>query len=108
MARGLRADHGPRLHPISPAVTDAALTRNYEDGPLYATASLVTDRPTSLPKGLHSWWGRPEELGNFYMPEGRDLAKRSFAVTATKLMFLVPVAGLPVPPSDLMPSLRRS
>jgi hypothetical protein len=65
------------------------LTRNYEDGSLYATVSL----------GLHAWWGWPEELGTFYVPEGSDLAKRSFATTVTKLMFLVPVDGLPMPPS---------
>jgi hypothetical protein len=76
-------------------VRSARLTRNYEDGSLYATVDLVGITPRRLEYGPPQWWPWPREHGHYYEPEGRDLISARFLLTTTTALFPLPKEFLP-------------
>jgi hypothetical protein len=81
-------------------VRSSRLTRNYEDGSLYATVELVGITPRRLELEDFSsppWRSWPRERGHYYEPEGSDLTSARYLLTTTTAMFPLPTIELPIP-----------
>ncbi|MEV4020205.1 hypothetical protein AB0J35_57985 [Nonomuraea angiospora] len=77
-------------------VRSARLSRNYEDGGLYATVELVGITPRRMDYGSPMWREWPRANGHYYEPEGSDLVGARFLLTTTTAVFPLPTAQLPI------------